>query len=636
MWRFNMWRRVVLLALPALVLLACSNETFFSPWAKFGGTAIPIGYDAIKNAKPGIDFVPGEVIVKLRKTIDVNDVADLVRGSVKTKILEVGDYAYYRISVERGREKEVFKKLWNTSYVANVQLNYIYKLIDNLPDDTGNDPYADNSEPTRADACDLGQGCDVDGRARPPDPDYVDCHQYGARITQLDRAWCEFISRGLPVGSRHVLAVVIDTGINALHYDLRDQMAEGYAYYGTQGLGNNVAEPINPPDVLPPVWDSDGHMHGTHVAGIIGAAEGNGVGGVGNIWHVLLSSHRVFPAGAGGAADDPIIRAIRDAADRMNTFTRTTTGYELVKVVVMNMSLGGRFWDLGQMDIINYAISKGASILAAAGNDTINFIGFPAAYPGVIAIGATDGSDRPAFFTSKGTFVSVAAPGVNIWSTYAKGSTLTEWINLSGTSMATPFATGIAALILAAALELNPNHIALTPLELKSILELTADDLGTPGYDTTYGWGRINAYRAIQMAINWDRTQDVGGVNESPNCIYGVLRVDVRDTDNLSPINNAEVIVLDDYDRVVAVTRTEINPGTYVTPANPGAYFYNLRVNPETGIGHYKVRVSYKGRTVEKDVYIPKSCNYLDITHSTPSSFTIGGVTVKRVLTIEL
>ena len=132
------------------------------------------------------------------------------------------------------------------------------------------------------------------------------------------------------------------------------------------------------------------------------------------------------------------------------------------------------------------------TVVAAAGNFALNFKFYPAAYPEVIAVAATDRNDNRAVFSEKGDWLDVAAPGVDILSSY-KGVSNSYSI-LSGTSMAAPHVTGLVALMYA----LDPN---LTPLEVRSLLQQNAKDLGTVGFDSNYGWGRIDAAATLQAIM---------------------------------------------------------------------------------------------------------------------------------------
>jgi len=166
---------------------------------------------------------------------------------------------------------------------------------------------------------------------------------------------------------------------------------------------------------------------------------------------------------------------------------------------IVNMSLGTSSNVQSLHDAIIRAKAAGLVVVAAAGNSGGAVI-YPAAYPEAIAISATDRANAIASFSSRGPEVDLAAPGVSIYSTY-KG---TGYRTLSGTSMASPHVAGSAALLLAASRS-NPGlcdtirvNGVCDPDEVQAKLQASAIDLGIPGFDPLYGWGLVNAFRAIR------------------------------------------------------------------------------------------------------------------------------------------
>jgi hypothetical protein len=133
--------------------------------------------------------------------------------------------------------------------------------------------------------------------------------------------------------------------------------------------------------------------------------------------------------------------------------------------------------------------NSGALFFYAAGNGGQTWSSFD--YPDTIVVGASDSGDGLASFSGRGLGIDLVAPGVGVWST-TMNDNYAAW---SGTSMATPVANGVAAMIFAA----NPN---LTADEVQERLYSSCDDLGTTGNDNTYGWGRVNVRRAIEAALH--------------------------------------------------------------------------------------------------------------------------------------
>jgi subtilisin family serine protease len=165
-------------------------------------------------------------------------------------------------------------------------------------------------------------------------------------------------------------------------------------------------------------------------------------------------------------------------------------------IQVVNMSLGAPSGNQSLADAITRAHNAGIVLVAAAGNES-GAVSYPAAYPEVIAVSATDSNDIFATFSNFGPEVAVSAPGVNVYSTYKGG----KYATMSGTSMATPHVVGVAALVLSKPItsqyDANTDGIW-QPEEVLKKMEDTSTDLGVPGFDNYYGYGRVNALAAIQ------------------------------------------------------------------------------------------------------------------------------------------
>ncbi|HEV7527091.1 MAG TPA: S8 family serine peptidase [Acidimicrobiia bacterium] len=260
-----------------------------------------------------------------------------------------------------------------------------------------------------------------------------------------------------------IIAAVVDTGVRASHEDLAGSVLPGIdlaADAASVDPGHNG------------MVDPGGH--GTHVAGIIAAHPNNGVGVAGAAPGVKILPVRVLDASGSGSSSD-VADGIIWAADH--------------GARVINLSLGGGP-SPGMQVAIQYARSKQVVTFAAAGNSYLNGNQptYPAAYPEAIAVGAIDQSLQHASFSNTGSYVDLAAPGDGIWSTYGSGNA--QYALMSGTSMATPYATATGALVLGA----NPK---LTAAQLTNALESTASDLGAPGHDSTFGSGLINPRGAL-------------------------------------------------------------------------------------------------------------------------------------------
>lgn len=276
--------------------------------------------------------------------------------------------------------------------------------------------------------------------------------QYGNEAVRAEPARYEVHAAALD----DVVVAVLDTGV-AAHAELASALVAGQ---------NFTDSPGGPGDA------TDRQGHGTHVAGTVGADVRSNVEGV-------AAGVRIMPvkvlSDTGSGWSDWAAAGIVWAADN---------GAD-----VINMSLGGPGSDPVQAQAIAYARSKGVVVVAAAGNDNVSTPFFPAASAGVIGVAAVDQYKGRAPFSNYGSYVDVAAPGVSIVSTDVTGA----YSRKSGTSMASPHVAGVVALMVAAA-------PAITPDQVQQALTSSTTDLGAAGRDDLYGYGLVDALRAVRAA----------------------------------------------------------------------------------------------------------------------------------------
>ena len=343
----------------------------------------------------------------------------------------------------------------------------------------------------------------------PNDPQFT--RQWNMRQIRAPEAW------DVATGAADVIVAILDSGIDGSHPELAGRVVPG----------RNVRERSSD--------TRDDIGHGTHVAGIIGAMGNNGAGVAGLSWGARLMPIKItdrYGDASIVAAADGIRWAVENGAR------------------VINLSLGG----LDDSQTVRRAVldarSRGALLVAAAGNcgelisyrdegcDALNAPFYPAALGEVIAVGALGANDELAPYSNSGEYVRLTAPGgvggstrnnpldyvLSTWPPGLGSAIDQPGYNYEvGTSMAAPHVSCTAALVWST----NPS---LSRDQVEAILLETADDLGPPGRDDRYGYGRVNAERAVRRAASLpgSRTADVQLILESPaadTVVMGTLNV---------------------------------------------------------------------------------------------------------------
>ncbi|MHB1651306.1 MAG: S8 family serine peptidase [Desulfitobacteriaceae bacterium] len=304
--------------------------------------------------------------------------------------------------------------------------------------------------------------------------------QWGLNAANVTQAWATGAN-----GSGITIAVV-DTGIDMNHPDLKDNLVPGY---------NPILNTANSLDL------QDHNGHGTHVAGIA-AAELNGIGIVGVAYKAKIMPIKAMDKDGEGA-DDDIATGVRWAADHGAN--------------IINLSLGSDSQEDVLQSAIQYAQTKGCLVVAAAGNYASGSnpgVAYPAADNGVLAVTAVDENDLLADFSDTGPQVALAAPGVDIISDFWQNRLGSGYMTLSGTSMASPFVAGVAALVWS-------QHRDWTAQQVRIALVNGAVDLGDSGRDSSFGYGLINAYRSLAISAPSQSIQSPAALSFAGGTIQG-------------------------------------------------------------------------------------------------------------------
>jgi serine protease len=301
--------------------------------------------------------------------------------------------------------------------------------------------------------------------------------QWGLVNIQAEQAWATADGTG-------ALIAVVDSGVDLGHPDLASKLVT------LPGADFSDGQDADGPQ--------DENGHGTHVAGIAGAITNNGVGVAGTAPGARIMPVRVLDQDGSGTTDQ-VATGIRFAADNGADVINLSLGF-LSGVDTVVRILG----DLDPVyEAIDHAWSAGATIVVAAGNDTFPLCAEPSAHPRVVCVGATDVRDLRSFYSnSDATLTSqyLVAPGGDalscsgdIFSTYLRSEQPTcspeaGYEAVAGTSMATPFVSGVAGLLAGK---------GLSNQQIVGCLTSTTDDLGLPGRDPIFGFGRVNALKAV-------------------------------------------------------------------------------------------------------------------------------------------
>lgn len=423
----------------------------------------------------------------------------------------------------------------NDSSVEFAEPNYIYHLCvpqnsdgslrlvnPSIPINIPNDPYFEQQWALH----NTGQMYPWDGWHNPP-PGTPDCD------IDAPEAW------DIETGDDDVVVAILDSGVDYNHPDLasniwineeEDRNHNGRFDKRPWWLGGDLDRKDNDgngfvDDVVG--WDFGGEFglgvfdnndpmdpngHGTHCAGIVSAVGNNGIGISGVCWNCkimpvkvtnsvpLLGLNISFYFGFNAARS--IIYAVDNGAD------------------VISMSLGGGSSSLFK-NAVDYAYSQGVVLVAGVGNEGTGERFYPAAWDNVIAVAATDSNDERPEFSNYGSWVDVAAPGVDILSLrandtdmYGEGNHIVDeyYYIMSGTSIATPHASGLAALLL------SKNQCPNPPSMVKTIMLHTLDEVDSDEYIG----GRINAYEAIK------RKPAIAVLDDFPECTDIKGRIDIR------------------------------------------------------------------------------------------------------------
>ena len=366
----------------------------------------------------------------------------------------------------------------------------------------------------------------------PNDPFFIP-YQWDKWVMYADQAW------DVTGGSMDVKVAVVDCGVDWHHPDLTADFKTGELGYDFIGNDN---------DPSPDDTSISESFHGTHVAGIIAATRNNNKGIAGWSLVQLLAVRVLNDSGSG--TTDVVASGIRWAVDH--------------GARIINMSLTSPSSSTPMEQACQYAAQAGVVIVAASGNEGHQAIGYPAALSQCIAVGASSPDSRLASFSNYGPEQEVVAPGVSILSCVPG----VAYAQAGGTSMASPQVAGVAALVLA-------KNWGLNAAQVRAVLDASAIDMGVPGRDIQYGYGLVNAKRAVDLAAALLVPQTA---SSEPYTAEG-RTVIVRAGAGLpSWVNQADIF--DGSGRVVQAGRRGLGPGMYFVTVSPKSKVESSKSGP--------------------------------------------------------
>lgn len=379
-------------------------------------------------------YYENEIVVTFSKTPTAHEMKRISKDITSQEARKLNStYIFRSEKMDMKQLKQYFENKWNPKYV---EPHYLY--LTNETDGIGDGLF------------NGGRIGFEDETPEIPNDLLFSEYQWNLPITETNRGW------KLSKGSDDVIVAVVDTGVDLKHPDLKGRLLDGY----------NVIAPDEAPN--------DDVGHGTHVAGIISANVNNGEGIAGMMW-----GGKILPV---------------KALDKSGSGTTYSVAQGIIWATdhgakVINMSLGNYADAEFLHEAIKYAYDHDVVLIAATGNDNTERPGYPAAYPEVLSVSATDANMQRASFSNYGDYIEVMAPGESIASTYPDN----EYAALSGTSMASPHVAALAALVRS----INPE---LKNTEVMDIIRQNVIDLGDPGRDKYFGYGQIDVYAALQAA----------------------------------------------------------------------------------------------------------------------------------------
>jgi len=454
-----MTRRILHLLLVGLFL--------FLPCLAFAGEPEPMTTNPAPPSSPpklggkeggrgAMEFKAGEIIVKFREGVSQTSVRSLLLAEKIDILRETDKLGITLLSVPEGQELKKIEELKRNPRVEYAEPNYIVQVANPIATEPHYSPLP---------------------MAVWPDDPYFSSQWNLAKI-EAPAAW------DITTGGDKVVIAVIGTGVSLDHPELQDKIWTNRGETPDNDIdddGNGFVDDVHGWDFVN--WHGepqDDYGHGTFVAGVAAAETNNGILIAGVSWGAEIMPAKVLDQGGGGSIDD-VNGGILYAADNG------------AKIINLGFTLTGSAYSNAVQNVVNYAHSKGALVVAAAGDSPDDSYQYPAVLDHVISVAATDRYDERWSDSTHNDKVDVAAPGAHVLSFVPGEYYPLSW---SSTGLAAANVSGLAALIWS----VNPH---LTNDQVEDIIESTAVDLGEDGWDEYFGWGRIDASAAVRATPHY-------------------------------------------------------------------------------------------------------------------------------------
>ncbi len=408
-----------------------------------------------------------------------------------SKPFEINDKYFAKVSIKKGKSVgECEAELSKLSNVSGCERDRVFKLSDDV-DTAGSKTVKEKPDWSWEDL--------LPPWLKPKKPKDKESKGYQIDKMNVESAW-NYV-KDHKKGKTKIGAV--DTGVQGNHEDLQESL--------------NKNESTCTEDAHKDNGYNDLGSHGSHVMGIMVATTGNkkGIKGIATTYDNNVASALMVQAAFNS-------EEVKDGKKVIKQYFKEEAMAKGIKYAadkgcrIVGLSISGRGGSITVSEAVKYALGKGTLVVYAAGNDSqdIGKIGYE--NKNILAVISTDSNDNKSGFSNYGgAHNKISAPGSDIYSTVPNNS----YSNKSGTSMACPAVNSVGAMVAA----INPS---LEPQGIKRLLQNTVDDLGASGYDDTFGYGRVNAWRAVTQAADKKSVSfwyDYPGLDEREECIKGAV-----------------------------------------------------------------------------------------------------------------